>query len=344
MADIVKMFTSGFWRYVVSWVLPCAAFLGGLLLTVYPSIKNLPVLKSIDTVASADTTLGLFIFGGVTLGISAVLALSYEPIYRLWEGYTWPKPLFMFGRGREIERYRSLKTKRNTNLKLAKKASEEHNDDLTAYHSTKRALLGERSQQFPEYEEDFLPTRLGNGLRAAERYGYERYGLDSQTLWYELGAATPEDLAEELNAARGVVDFFISAATLSSLYVLIAIGAALAKLDWVFACYALIAVIISRLSYLHAARSTDAIAGAQRAIVNVSRNKLASLFNLAVPDDIDREQAMWRALKAFVVNGKSDALRRWRKPASQDQKEEQENDGAVGDGRPAASLPAGKGS
>jgi hypothetical protein len=339
VADIVKMFTSGFWRYVVAWLLPCAAFLGGLLLTVYPSIRDLPVLKTIDTAARSDTALGLFIFGGVTLGISAVLALSYEPIYRLWEGYTWPKRLFIFGRKREVDRYRSLKIKRNAYLDRAEQASEADNDALAAYHSTRRALLGEKSQQFPQYEEDFLPTRLGNGLRAAERYGYERYDLDTQALWYELGVATPEDLAEELNAARGVVDFFISAATLSAFYALIAIGAALAKLDWVFACYALIALIISRLSYLRAARSTGAIARAQQAIVNVSRGKLASLFSLAVPDDIDRERKMWRALKAFVVEGDSDALQEWRKPTFRDQKEEQENDGAVGDARPAASLP-----
>jgi hypothetical protein len=343
VADIVKMFTSGFWRYVVAWLLPCAAFLGGLLLTIYPSIKSLPVLTSIDTVTSADTALGLVIFGGVTLGISAVLALSYAPIYRLWEGYTWPKLFFIFGRKREVGRYRSLKTKRNTYLDRAEKASEADNEDLTAYHSTRRALLGEKAQQFPQYEEDFLPTRLGNGLRAAERYGYERYGLDSQTLWYELGAAAPEDLAEELNAARGVVDFFISAATLSSLYALIAIVAALAKLDWVFACYAFIAVVTSRLSYLRAARSTDAISMAQRAIVNVSRDKLANLFSLAVPDDIDGERAMWRALKAFVVEGESDALREWRKAASQDRKEEQENHSAFGGARPAASLPGRRG-
>lgn len=135
-----------------------------------------------------------------------------------------------------------------------------------------------------------------------------------------------------------MVDFFISAATLSSLYALIAISAALAKLDWVFACYALIATVISRLSYFRAARCTGAVAMTQQAIVNVSRGELANLFNLALPDDIDRERAMWRALKAFVVEGESDALREWRKPAFQDQKEGQEDDGAVSDARPAASL------
>jgi hypothetical protein len=211
---------------------------------------------------------------------------------------------------------------------------------LTAYHSTRRALLGEKAQQFPEYVEDFLPTRLGNGLRAAERYGYERYGLDTQALWYELGTAAPEDLAEELNAARGVADFFISAATLSGLYALIAIGTALAKLDWVFACYAVMGVLISRLSYLRAARGTGAIARAQRAIVNVSRGKLADLFGLSVPEDADRERAMWHAVKAFVVDGESLALQEWRKTAPPDQKEE---DAALGDGRPPASLPGRRG-
>ena len=345
MADIVKMFTSGFWRYVVAWLLPCAAFLGGLLATIYPSAKHLPVLTQIDKAATADTTLGLVIFSGVTLGLSAVLALSYEPVYRLWEGYTWPKKLFMFGRKMELKRYESLQKRRNSYVDLeeetenAENLKDEEKDNLTAYYETKRSLLGELKQQFPEYGQDFLPTRLGNGLRAAERYGYERFGLDSQALWYEVGAAAPQELAEELNAARGVVDFFISAATLSSAFVLVSIGAALAKLDWSFVWYALIALVISRLCYLRAARSVGAIARAQQAIVNVSREELANQFGLTIPDEFEQEQEMWKALKRFVVDGKADDLQEWRQLAPPDQAEPA-GENTLSQRHPATSLPA----
>lgn len=344
MADIVKMFTSGFWRYVVAWLLPCAAFLGGLLLTIYASVKSLPLLRSVDSAAHGNSALGLIIFSGVTLGMSAVLALSYEPIYRLWEGYTWPERLFILGRRKEVERFRSLRKNRNRYLKQTAEAGDEEGPrHLAAYYSTRRDLLGEKAQQFPEYEEDFLPTRLGNGLRAAERYGYDRYGLDTQTLWYELGSATPENMAEELNAARGVVDFFISAATLGGFYALIAVIAALAKQDLVFACYALIALAISRATYLRAARGTGSIARAQRAIVNVSRKDLANLFGLMLPDDIDEEREMWRAIKEFVVDGRSEALGKWRKHAALDQQAEPEEGVVIHDPQPAAGLPRERG-
>ena len=64
---------------------------------------------------------------------------------------------------------------------------------------------------YPEASSDVLPTRLGNGHRAFERYGESRYGLDSQSLWYELLAVAPPTSRSEVDETRSPVDFFISA-------------------------------------------------------------------------------------------------------------------------------------
>jgi hypothetical protein len=309
VADIVKLFTNGFWRYVIAWLLPCAAFLAGFLLTIYPSIKSLPILASITSATHSNFGLGALIFGGITLGISALLALSYEPIYRVWEGYPWPKRFFIIGRNHELKRYKKLAVRIDTYIDQAEEAEAANDYSSAAFSSNKEALLRELYQLFPVYEVDFLPTRLGNALRAAERYGYERYGLDTQVLWYELGAVAPEPLAEDLYSARGMVDFFVSAATLSWFYAIIAIILAIVKRDLIFLCYALAAVLVSRLSYLRAARGTGAIAKAQQAIVNVSRSKLAELFGLTIPIDIGKEKEMWSALIAFISEGSAEDQR-----------------------------------
>src|SRR5215469_581022 len=133
MTDIVKLFTGGFWRYVVAWLLPCVVFLSALLLTAYPSVKSLPALRHIDALASSNSTLGAVIFGAAALGISVVLALCYEPVYRLWEGYPWPRPLFIAGRSREIKRYKSLAKRINTHVARAQEAKDAKDNSLAAY-------------------------------------------------------------------------------------------------------------------------------------------------------------------------------------------------------------------
>lgn len=330
MTEVIKMFTGGFWRYVVAWLLPCAGFLSAIVLTIYPSVKSLPILSSIDAVATSDSTLGALIFGGIVFGASAILALCYEPIYRLWEGYPWPRPLFMAWRSLELKRFKTIARKINTWVEQAQQAKKTRDIDILAYSSTRAALQREALRLFPRYKVDFLPTRLGNGLRAAERYGYERYGLDTQVLWYELGAVAPEPLSQDLDSVRGMVDFFISAATLSCIYTLIAFIVAMVDTSWVLVCYAVVSIVISRLSYLRAARGVGAIAKAQQAIVNVSRGKLADLFGLRLPIDLGDEREMWAAVAAFVLAGDAmgqDTLRPWRKLPSIEQKDN--NDGYI---------------
>lgn len=56
--------------------------------------------------------------------------------------------------------------------------------------------------QLPEQEQDLLPTRLGNILRAAERRPYHRYGLDAIICWPRLWLLLPEAVKKDLQAAQ----------------------------------------------------------------------------------------------------------------------------------------------
>jgi hypothetical protein len=156
-------------------------------------------------------------------------------------------------------------------------------------------------------------------MRAVERYGLDTYSLDTQVLWYELGAVAPESLQEDMQSARGMVDFFISLAVLAGVYTATAAGLALWRLDWRYGLGAVIGLLLARAAYLRAVRHVLELGKAQQAIVNVSRGKLADVYGLALPIPIDDEREMWSALTAFVRSGDAKdakALEVWRKPPS----------------------------
>lgn len=75
--------------------------------------------------------------------------------------------------------------------------------------TVQQATLQERLSRYPVDDEQVAPTRLGNAIRRLEEYGYDRYQLDSQTLWYELTAAAPKPLSRQVDTARAGVDFFV---------------------------------------------------------------------------------------------------------------------------------------
>ena len=54
--------------------------------------------------------------------------------------------------------------------------------------------------------EDFLPTRLGNVLRAAGETPYYKYGLDPITCWPHIWLILPAETQEHLNSSRQALD------------------------------------------------------------------------------------------------------------------------------------------
>lgn len=69
--------------------------------------------------------------------------------------------------------------------------------DRAEYIRCDRAL-----RQYPTDKTDFLPTHLGNILRAAERRPYDRYGLDAIVCWSRLWLLLPETARKDIQEAR----------------------------------------------------------------------------------------------------------------------------------------------
>ena len=74
-------------------------------------------------------------------------------------------------------------------------------DELAAYTRLER-----RRRRRPTQAGYFLPTPIGNILRAAERRPLDKYGLDTVICWPRLWPALPDTVRADLLAARAALD------------------------------------------------------------------------------------------------------------------------------------------
>lgn len=139
---------------------------------------------------------------GVVGGSAVVVDRLAEPVLRLLEGY-WPS--FVAGlaaryRGRAHSNHRrDLDEWQAVQSRLADRSPTA--DDLREH-----ALLESRIRHRPSQEHLFLPTRIGNTLRAAETRPHDRYGLELTTIWPRLWLVMPEEARAELGQARSSLD------------------------------------------------------------------------------------------------------------------------------------------
>lgn len=143
-------------RFVVALVVPCLAFLAGvgsLAITAYGWKSAYTLWQSLSNGQR------WLILGGAVVGVffvASILGAQINSLVRYWEGY-WPGVFRIPGVRLQCRRYHSLT---------------DSDRDSTRKFS-----------EFPSSTADFLPTRLGNVLLAAENYSRERYGLDSVFFW-----------------------------------------------------------------------------------------------------------------------------------------------------------------
>jgi hypothetical protein len=153
-----------------------------------------------------DSKLEALQIGGIAatfilIYISALIVQRFDTeILRGLEGYWYPGlrklPILNWLRDRQLKKIKTdLRAWENLYERFETKTL--NHEELAQYIRHDRAL-----RQYPTDEADFLPTRIGNILRAAERRPYDRYGLDAIICWPRLWLLLPETVRKELQEAR----------------------------------------------------------------------------------------------------------------------------------------------
>lgn len=209
------------------------------------------------------------------------LSAVQTPLYRILEGYLlWPKRLADARTRYHVARRRKLS---------------EAGLSQSGYSA---ALAEERRRRYPDNDEDFVPTALGNAIRRFEVYGWDRYRLNTQTLWYRIIAVVPDSVAKAAGTARANVDFFVSLLyghfSVGALAVLALLrhGPATPRL----LVAPLFCLAIVALSYRLSIVATDEWASAIRAIADLGRLPLAKSLGLILPQGLEEERQLWRAI------------------------------------------------
>jgi hypothetical protein len=172
----------------------------------------------------SGTAQALLLAGYVAwLVIFGVLTVNWQvALVRLFEGY-WPDSRLWRRvderfRKRSRDRWKEL-DERDRKLEEAEIAAREAGSAEVGRAAARRLALSRQLViYFPSSVEDVMPTRLGNVIRSAELYSWERYRLDSVVVWPRLETTFENGLPDPVLDARTSVDLMVTLSAFSVLF------------------------------------------------------------------------------------------------------------------------------
>jgi uncharacterized repeat protein (TIGR01451 family) len=183
-----------------------------------------------------------------TLVLAGLLYNLGTPLIKLFEGYPWKDSgvgRWMAGRLRaEMERERTRAAV------LYEVTGDPEVPDRARLVTEWGRVLRRLMEEFPEKEALVLPTRLGNVLRAFERYPSVQYGMEVIHFWPRLVAVIPGEYAAAVDDARTSLVFLLNLSLLSGLLAVATAGAGIYYLP----PHPLLRVAVPALAFALAAR------------------------------------------------------------------------------------------
>lgn len=273
---------SGLRGVLIGWIIPTLVWVSVGLACITVVIPEADLSRMMITASWAERSAWVV---GIAAAIGILLSSVQTALFRVLEGYVGPVGTRARLSGRHNARRADLKRRY---------------DHATAQAS--RNVLLDQLREYPIEEGDYLPTRFGNVIKAAETYGWDRYRLDLVGLWYQIINSVPSDLREDTAKARIMVDFHVC-----SLYLSFAIGIALTVTSVTLglptitiAALGVGTICLAVLFYLAAVSAAKEWGRSLIAVADFCRMPLAKTFNLQLPPTLEQERELWRAVGHLV--------------------------------------------
>lgn len=298
----------GGWSFLVSWVFPSAITWSIFALFLFPKLQHVPIFTDIAATSSVNKSLvllGAAILTGLLLnGLSTVLFRVIETYYLI------PGPISVWLRKRQQHRQQVLRNQLQELQRLRENQKHDPTNSAKTASSNvsqtgidvKIGLIRERLRRYPADDRQLGPTQFANALRAIETYGWDRYRLDSQTLWSELMSVAPDSLRADEESARAPINFSISMMYLSGLLGIVCLvvsfsigGSSIGPI-----AVGVISLLLVPAWYRLAVLNTRYLNSVVQAIVNVGRVELAKKMGLTIPWKLQDEREMWERIFWFV--------------------------------------------
>lgn len=241
----------------------------------------------------------------VVVSSSAVQRLDLT-VLRWLEGYWpwWLRWLKDWLAGRKYRYFHRKQERFNLLVDKEEQAKEEHRSIPVKEHR-ERLALSLKLRLVPELEEHYMPTKLGNILRAAENYPFERYGLVMNTCWPRLWLLLPDEAKKEITEARTTLNTAARIFLWSLLFLVWTIWA-----WWV----PLVTVVFAIWAYQWALSAARVYGVLLEAAFDLHRFALYEELRFPLPEDTSVEKAKGEQLTAYLFYGLVDEPITFQKP------------------------------
>jgi hypothetical protein len=319
--------------YIVSSLLP-AAFFCLLLLLLFQGFLPLDYFKKIEE--TNLTVLGQWILMSIIpIWIGFFLFSSVDWVVKLYEGYYFRG--FLGERLKEFQRRKLIKrteSYRELRAILGKNKSERTNNEKVIFLEKKLKAYQELQLseiELPSDEDNIMPTRLGNVLKASEVYALDRYLIESVTIWPRLFPVLPGKFLNDMEEKNNHFMFLLNSSFVIYLASIVSLLAATAGY-FVFAfpdielvrylktnidlpngykvispslylCFFIVLLAFGYMLYHVAVNAAEDFSLFYRAGFDLYRMDLLRQLNFDLPKDLDEEKNLWVNISWFLNAG-----------------------------------------
>ncbi len=285
-------------QWVTNLLTPAFVFwLGGIAACINYFGWNL--LKDWVLQQSQPYQVGLLIVGLIVIVTSAAIVQRGDrAMLRFLEGY-WPRwmknLLHEFFTKRHIEQW----NKNSQRWQELYKKIRTDEDSLTSEELNEYAQLDWLILHSPSKNNQFMPTRLGNLLRASEYRSRERYGLDAVVCWPRLWLLLPDSTRKELQEARAALNTAVRICLWSLLFLV------WTPLAW---WAPLLALPAAWLSYRMALNTAAVYVDLLEATFDVHRQLLYQSLRVKLPQNPIKESEDGKKLTQYIWRGSDSSM------------------------------------
>jgi hypothetical protein len=295
--QIPKLFDRTFF---IGFFLPASLMFAGILGTlnafgyINKDVWNSGVQKSTFGVAVSIVIIWL---------LSIMLMAINRPVIRLLEGYGGhrnPFNILLPNRKREFER--NIKSTIEKFEQIIKARRSGGIEPAPGYDFSSK--LFRAATLYPEKVDNVLPTKLGNVMRAYERYAAVVYGMEAIVLWPRILMVIPEEARTRVREGEALFQFALNAlivGIISFVFYTAMMGVSLHNGNSTDLLNALKWLVIPVLSALLGWFGWSQLPGAAlergdqiKAVFDLYRAPLAQALGLTIPPTHEAERNMWQ--------------------------------------------------
>jgi hypothetical protein len=260
--------------------------------------------ENVTKILAEKSTLGATISLVIIWLLSILLMTFNRPIIRLLEGYGESNPFRIF---LSLQK-REFKTKAEPHLRKLNSVLDARRRGAPELEEFNELSVWNAVRNFPEELDLVLSTRLGNVMRAYERYSDVVYGIEAIVVWPRLFMIIPEEARERIRESEALFHFSINMlfTRITSLLYDGGLSALISKISWPMILVLIYGAFFAWYSWWVLPDAARQRGEQVKSTFDLYRSRLAESLGFELPATEGEERRMWRLVSRRMLLRVSD--------------------------------------